>query len=62
MQRLLRSKRPQPKGQDLVHHLQVQEFLHFQKDGMQRPFWKKTRKESASFIAATAGHGNRVRN
>jgi hypothetical protein len=62
MRRLLNSKRRKPKGQDLVRHIQVLEFLRFQRYGLQKSFWKRTRKESASIVAATGGHGERVRN
>ena len=61
MRRLLQSKRRAPKGQDLQHHLQVLEFLRFQRHGLQKPFWKRTRKAAVSLIAAANGHGNRVR-
>jgi len=62
MRKLLQSKRRAPKGQDLKHHLQVLEFLRFQRYGLQKTFWKRTRKDAASFIAAANRHGNRVRN
>jgi len=62
MRKLLKSKRRAPKGQDLEHHLQVLEFLRFQQYGLQKTFWKRTRKDAASFIAAANGHGNQLRN
>jgi len=62
MGRLLQSKWRAPKGQDLEHHLQVQEFLQFQQYGLHKTFWKRTRTVAASLISAANGRGNRVRN
>ena len=57
MRRLLRRA---PKGQDLEHHLQVLEFLRFQRHGLHKTFWKRTRKAAVSLIAAANGRGSRV--
>jgi len=57
MRRLLNSKKRKPKGQDLVRHIQVLEFLRFQRYGLQKAFWSRTRKEAASIVAATGGNG-----
>ena len=62
MRKQLKSKRRKPKGQDLDNHLQVLEFLRLQRYGLQKPFWKRTRKAAAAMVAATGGRGERVRN
>ena len=62
MRKRLKSKRRKPTGQDLDIHLQVLEFLRLQQYGLQKPFWKRTRKAAAAMVAATGGRGERVRN
>src|SRR5437868_9695720 len=64
MRKLLNSKRRKPMGQDLVYHLQVLEFLQFQRlgHGLRKLFWKRTRMDAAAIVAATGGSGERGRN
>jgi len=62
MRRLLNSKKRKPKGQDLVRHIQVLEFLRFQRYRLQKAFWSWTRKDATSIVAVTGGNGERVRN
>jgi len=62
MRKRLKSKRRKPTGQDLDIHLQVREVLRLQRYGLQKPFWKRTRKAAAAMVAATGGRREPVRN
>lgn len=60
MQRYLKSKRCRLRGKDLQRHLQVLEFMRFQRHGLQKTIWSKSRMELAYLVAAGAESGRRV--
>ncbi|KAG0136156.1 hypothetical protein HOY82DRAFT_599720 [Tuber indicum] len=60
LRRELKRKKTEIVDHDQVRYYHVLEFMRLQRLGLQKPFWKRPRKELAALVAATAEKGYRV--